>query len=101
MSTRTYGLRLNVEGFLRNSKYPSEYRGLFTDDRGQTLTPAEARAFLRMQAYKGRVCIPMSDQCGNPCKHAERGCTGFDFKGGGCPGRESDADHTPSTIAQR
>jgi hypothetical protein len=51
-------------------------------------TPAEARTFLALEKAKGRHVVPMSAECGNPCRHADNGCTGFDYgERGGCPGR--------------
>ena len=89
MSGRTIGMCINVEGFLRHSKFPQDFRDVFSS-KGRTLSPVEARDSLRMELYRGRKVIPCSEECGNPCKHADRGCTGFDYAGGGCPGRESD-----------
>jgi len=55
---------------------------------GKTLSPDEARDFLYEELGKGRKVIPCSSECGNPCKHSEQGCTGFDYQDGGCPGYE-------------
>lgn len=87
---RTISLCMNIDGFIRNAPYPGGYKGLFVED-GKTLTPAEARTFLALEKAKGRVVIPCSSECGNPCKHSDNGCTGFDYSGGGCPGRFSGA----------
>lgn len=88
--TRTIGLCMNVEGFMRNNRFPQDYRGVFQNDDGRTLDPHAARAFLRLELHKGHKVIPCNAECGNPCQHADRGCAGFDYAGGGCPGRESD-----------
>ena len=91
MSTRskTYSLCMNIDGFIHNNRYPRDYNVF--EENGRALTPAEARTFLALEKAKGRVVIPCSSECGNPCKHAENGCTGFDYEGGGCPGRYSEA----------
>ena len=78
---------MNVEGFMRNNQYPTGY-DVFQKDDGTPLTPAEAMAYLTLEKAKGHKVIPMSAECGNPCQHAVRGCTGFDYSGGGCAGRE-------------
>lgn len=86
MSSKTYSLSMNIDGFIRNNRYPRDYN-VFQDDDGRELSPAEARTFLALEKAKGRAVIPCSSECGNPCKHSENGCTGFDYSGGGCPGR--------------
>lgn len=90
MASRTFSLRLNVEGFIRSNRFPRDYEGVFQDDSGRTLSAHEARLHLQRELAKGHKVIPCSGECGNPCKHADRGCTGFDYSGGGCPGRETD-----------
>jgi hypothetical protein len=87
---RTFSLSMNIDGFIRNTPYPRGYKGLFIEG-DRTLTALEARTFLALEKAKGRVVIPCSSECGNPCTHAGNGCTGFDYAGGGCPGRYSDA----------
>lgn len=87
----THSMCMNVKGFLKNAKYPRGYKDVFIDDDERTLSPAEARDFLLAELEKGRQVIPCSGECGNPCKHADKGCTGFDYSGGGCPGRNTDA----------
>jgi hypothetical protein len=50
-----------------------------------------------LEKAKGRHVIPMSAECGNPCKNAAKGCTGFDYgERGGCPGRYS----TPTELGE-
>lgn len=83
---KTFSLSMNIDGFVRNTPYPRGYRDMFIEN-GKTLSPAEARTFLALEKAKGREVIPCSSECGNPCKHSENGCTGFDYSGGGCPGR--------------
>lgn len=93
--TRTVSLCMNIDGFVRNNRYPRDYN-IFQHDDGTPLTPAEARTFLALEKAKGRHVIPVSAECGNPCKHADKGCTGFDYgEHGGCPGRYSDAGESP------
>lgn len=91
---RRYSLCMNIDGFVRNNRYPDGY-DIFQQDDGTPLTPPEARAFLATEKAKGRVVIPCSSECGNPCQHAEKGCTGFDYQGGGCPGREVSSEKSP------
>lgn len=89
---------LNVRGFLRNSKFPKDYRDMFEDDNGDTLSAYRARDFLLVHVAKGHVVIPCSHNCGNPCK--QPGCTGFDHAGGGCPGYPiDDTEPQPDTTA--
>lgn len=83
---KTYSLCMNVDGFMRNNKYPRGY-DIFQHDDGREMSPAEALQFLALEKAKGRKVIPCSAECGNPCKHADNGCTGFDYGGTGCPGR--------------
>lgn len=89
---------LNVRGFLRNSKFPKDYRDMFEDDNGNPLSAYRARDFLLVHVAKGHVVIPCSHTCGNPCK--QPGCTGFDHAGGGCPGYPiDDTEPQPDTTA--
>ena len=90
--SKTYSLCMNVEGFMRNNRYPRGY-DIFQHDDGSALSPAEALQFLTLEKAKGRKVIPFSSECGNPCKHVDNGCTGFDYGGNGCPGR-----YTPRTT---
>jgi hypothetical protein len=82
---------LDIEGFMKQTKFPRGYKDMFTDN-GRTLTPEEARSFLFDELKKGRSVIPLSRECGNPCQHAANGCTGFDYNGGGCTGRYIDQE---------
>jgi hypothetical protein len=90
--TRTISLCMNIEGFMRNSKYPNDYT-FFEHDDGTPMSPEDALAFLALEKAKGHKVIPCSAECGNPCKHADNGCAGFDFDGKGCPGRYTKASH--------
>jgi hypothetical protein len=82
---------MNIDGFIRNNRYPRDYN-VFQDDDGRELSRAEARTFLALEKAKGRVVIPCSSECRNPCQHADNGCTGFDYAGGGCPGRYTERE---------
>jgi hypothetical protein len=103
MSTR-YFMCMNIAGFMRNNRFPSGYEGMFNDN-GRTLTPYEAHEHLLGEVAKGRKVIPCSGECGNPCKHADKGCTGFEYQGGGCPGynipEPSDADPGDEHVVRR
>ena len=87
--SRVFSICMNIDGFVRNNRYPRDYIGVFEQD-GEELSPAEARAFLALEKAKGRVVIPCSSECSNPCKHADNGCVGFDYAGRGCAGRYSE-----------
>lgn len=76
---------MNIDGFLRFNRYPVGY-DIFEKSDGVSLSPAEALTYLQLEKAKGRKVIPLSSDCGKPCGHAEDGCTGFDYSGGGCPG---------------
>lgn len=85
---KTVSICMSIDGFVRNNRYPRDYENVFSDE-GRTLTAAEARTYLAMEKAKGHKVIPCSAECGSPCKHADNGCTGFDYSGGGCAGRFS------------
>ena len=84
--SRTISLCMNIDGFLRNNRYPRDF-GIFQTDDGNSMPPEAALAYLHMEKAKGRKVIPCSKECSNPCRHAVNGCKGFDYSGGGCPGR--------------
>lgn len=84
--TRVVSLSMHIDGFMRENRFPRGW-DIFQHDDGSELTPAEALAFLTLEKAKGRKLIPCNGECGNPCRHAPRGCTGFDYQEGGCPGR--------------
>lgn len=86
MAMRRFSMCMNIEGFIKNAKFPSGYLGIFADDDGKELSPKEARDFLAVEKAKGRKVIPASGKCGNPC--SQNGCAGFDYSGKGCPGYE-------------
>ncbi|HEX3163575.1 MAG TPA: hypothetical protein VHQ92_13440 [Pseudolabrys sp.] len=90
MGLFTRGLCMNIAGFIRNSKYPQDYVGTFLRADGTPMSPDGALAYLATEKARGRTVLPCSHECGNPCKHSDRGCTGFDYNGSGCPGREAD-----------
>jgi|JI10StandDraft_1071094.scaffolds.fasta_scaffold900840_2 hypothetical protein len=91
---RIFRLSMNIAEFMRCSSYPKDYE-VFQADDGRPLPAEEAASFLVIEKARGRFLLPLSAECGNPCKHASAGCTGFDYgEQGGCPGRESDLlDH--------
>lgn len=85
--SRTVRLCMSVRGALRRAD--QHLRGMFSDtETGRTLTPPEAREHLMDELAKGHEVIPCANDCGNPCPNADKGCTGFDYSGGGCPGFE-------------
>lgn len=83
MNTRNYFICLNVANFLRETKYPNGYEGVFSTG-GKDMSPREAHDFLLVEVAKGHKVIPCSSKCGHPCE--QNGCPGFDFSGGGCGG---------------
>ncbi len=83
MTHRRFSMCMNIEGFMRQNKYPDGY-DVFQESDGTPLAPEEALAFLTTEKAKGRKVIPCSGRCGNPCD--QPGCKGFDYSGGGCPG---------------
>ncbi len=85
--SRRISVCMNIRGFMRNNKFPKDYRGMFRRDDGVLLTPHEAREELLDRIAKGQHVMPVSPECGSPCMHADNGCKGFNFgEGGGCPG---------------
>lgn len=89
---KRFSLCMNVEGFIRNNLYPRDYKGVFQNDDGTPLSAAKARTFLALEKAKGHKVIPCSSECSNPCQHAGNGCKGFDYSGGGCPGRYTNSE---------
>jgi hypothetical protein len=89
---KRYRLCLSVTGFLRNNRFPDDYEGVFKQDDGFEMEPITAYNYLISELAHGRKVIPCSSDCGNPCPNADKGCTGFDYAGGGCPGFEIPAD---------
>lgn len=90
---RSYSMCMNIEGFIRNNRYPRDYN-IFEQGDGTPMSPEEARTYLQAEQAKGHKVIPCSAECGNPCKHANSGCTGFDYQGSGCPGRIVDPNRS-------
>ena len=70
-------MKLNIRGFIRNSRFPQDY-GVFEHDDGRAMTPAEAQDMLLDELAKGHTVIP----CGK--------CNNFDYSGGGCQGHRDD-----------
>lgn len=65
----------NIAGLLRNAGKRS-IAGLL-EDKGRTLSNAEARKYISECQAKGWKLLPCSENC-----------EGFDHFGGGCPGHE-------------
>lgn len=82
---RRMSMCMSIEGFMRNNPYPRGY-DVFQRDDGRPLAPQKAREFLHQEKAKGRKVIPCNSECGSPCSHEDKGGTGFDYSGGGCPG---------------
>lgn len=87
-NSKTISICLDVDGFLRQNSFPDGY-DIFQREDGTVLSPEEALTFLHMEKAMGHKVIPCSSECGNPCKHSDAGCTGFDYGGLGCPGRRA------------
>lgn len=87
--TKRVSMCMDIENFMKQTKFPKGYMNMLIDD-GRTLSPEEAHSHLIGELKKGRSVIPCSGECGNPCQHSDKGCTGFDYSGGGCPGRYID-----------
>ena len=64
---------MDIEGFMRNAKFPRDYRRMFKHDDGRPMTPDEARSQLFAELRQGRRVIPMGD------------CDNFDYQTG-CKG---------------
>ena len=70
--SKTFSLCLNIEGFMRDNKYPHGY-DIFQNNDGTPLSPVQALEFLTLEKAKGRAVIPCSSECGNPCANAANG----------------------------
>lgn len=87
MSARRVTMCLSVRGALRELNSSRAKGSYYNDDSGKPLSRMQAIESLQDELSKGREKIPMSKECANPCKHADKGCKGFDYgKEGGCPG---------------
>ena len=93
MGKKRISISLNVRYYLNNAKFPIDYENFLRDDKGQSLKPAQARNRLYDALKQGHEVIPYNPNCGNPCKNQSRGCAGFDYTGGGCPGYSIDEDN--------
>jgi|GEM_PF-1738613 len=86
---RTFSIALSVRGAIRDLEGRRPRAKSYFNDKntGKSLTNAAALSGLRADLAAGRELLPMGDECGTPCGHADKGCTGFNYKeGGGCPG---------------
>lgn len=66
-------MKMSIRGFIKNNSFPSDYRDVFTDDKGNPLSPHDAREFLFDELSQGHEVIPVGE------------CDNFDFKNG-CQG---------------
>lgn len=84
--TRRISMCLSVRGALRRLAESRAKKSEFTDD-GKPLSRLAAIDALQDELSKGHETIPLGENCNNPCRHADKGCKGFDYgKNGGCPG---------------
>lgn len=88
---RTSHMCMSVRGAIRNTmKLRKNAKTYMTDDKGRPLSRDEAVSALMDELAKGHDVIPLGLPCGNPCKNARLGCTGFLYKEEsgrhGCPG---------------
>jgi len=83
MPATRYHLCLNIQGFMQQNRFPDGY-DIFQQEDGTPMSPGAAFTYLNAEEAKGHKVIPCSAECGNPCE--QKGCKGFDFAGGGCPG---------------
>lgn len=63
MTTRVH-MSMSVRGFLRNSRFPADYEGVFLHDDGRPMTPAEARDHLLDELSMGHELIRVG-KCDN------------------------------------
>lgn len=89
--SKTISMCVEIDNFLRRQPFPRAYLGLLRRDDGTPVDPDEAAALLTIAKTKGHQVYPLSRTCGNPCPSQHLGCSGFDYAGGGCPGRYEDA----------
>lgn len=82
--TKTICMCMDIIGFIRNNKFPDGW-DCFEKPDGSPMSPGQAFTLLSKHQTKGHKVIPMSSDCDSPCKHADKGCPGFDFEIG-CPG---------------
>jgi hypothetical protein len=83
---------MSVRGAIRNTmELRKNAKTYMTNANGRPLSRDQAVSALMDELSKGHEVIPLSDCCGNPCKNAHLGCTGFLYKQNddgksGCPG---------------
>lgn len=86
---RTFYVCLDVRSTLRDlANRPTNDPSEFTGPGGAVLSVRDAATALTIALARGHVLLPLSPQCGKPCKHSGA-CDGFDFAGKGCPGHPS------------
>jgi hypothetical protein len=86
MMGKSYYMCMSVRGAIKDLQGRRGKKSYMNDDQGRPLTRLEAIDSLMDELAKGHEVIPMGDKCANPCQNADKGCTGFDYKDGGCPG---------------
>jgi hypothetical protein len=92
MTGKTMHMCLNLRGAIGDLHRSKAKKSYFSDDSGKPLSRLEAIDALMDEVAKGRAVIPCNSKtCGNPCPSAHKGCTGFDYSGGGCPGYPTEA----------
>lgn len=77
--SKSYHMCMNVRGFIRNTKFPRGYAGIFRHEDGRSMTPDEAREQLFNELAQGHEVIPCV---------SKGACDNFDYSGGGCQGHE-------------
>ena len=88
---KTTHLRVNIAGFMRNSRFPKDYVGVFSADGGRGMSPDEAHEYLLAEVAKGHKYIPVNG-CDNfdPVEH---GCMGHTEDGRKWQDRDADRSH--------
>lgn len=85
---RHFGVCVGIEGLLART-FPEDFEGLFAKAEGRAMSAVETYAFLWIAKVSGKKVLPTGG-CRRPCPQQSRGCTGFDYSGGGCPGYEEE-----------
>ncbi len=93
--TKVSFMCMSIAGFIRNNKFPNGW-DCFEKPDGSPMIPGQAFTLLSQHQAKGHKVISCSSECNSPCKHADKGCTGFDYEHG-CPGYFKDAEEGKET----
>jgi hypothetical protein len=99
MTAKSYYMCMSVRGAIKDLQSRRGKKSYMNDDQGRPLTRLEAIDALMDELAKGHELIPMGDKCANPCPNAYRGCAGFDYKDGGCPGYCTESNDSNDTGA--